>query len=470
MADLSSISKEICKNRNLEKNLSTYMDSMMTLYSRFSYIKLSMNYYTFCDVVSELDDEISREVVKILASLNGIIDANIVNTSDREETNKALERLNTIRDSITETMDVVTAYVDRLAVFEHILNRVEYKFSDEETDENYYDNQLANDIMHYILSDRDSVVMNGKIAEIIGQLPMRLTRKKFFELVQDAFGLYKGQEKSALNDFVYMLDTVSGIYTPKGFEARFPDLHEILLKLSSCNYKEMTKEEYDKAHEMLSYAVSFVTKTSDLYVQLMEIINDTFIILLARPYAFHDSVETKNCIDIIETVMKTADGSMEEVYEDITDKFISFEGRQERIYSQISSNDYVIDEINQSFLDQIRENGLEDAFESLRKIEKLASGSYFVSLLDNSEGGKVSEEDAGDAFSKYYEKLSGVFKNSEREYNRAVMAMVLSSLPVFFNNLDEIVQYVKTSLEQCTEPSERKATAALIQMLVEEND
>lgn len=470
MADLSSISKDICKKKNLNKNLSAYIDGMMTLYSRFSHIKLSMNYYTFCDVVSELDDEVLREVVRILASLNGIIEADVVNNSGEEESRKAMARLSALRDSITATMEIITAYVDRLALYEHILNRVEYKFSDEELDENYYENQLTGDILNYILSDKDSVVMNGKIAELVGQLPMRLTRNKFFELVKDAFGLYKGQEKTSLDDFTYMLDTVSGIYAPREFETRFPDLNEILHKLSSCNYKEMTKEEYDKTHEMLSYAVSFVTKTSDLYVLLMELINDTFIILLAKPYAFHDSVEIQNCISIIENVMKTADCGTEEVYEDITDKFISLEGRQERIFSQISSNDYVIDEINRTLLDEVKANELKEPFERLKKIGKLASGSYFVSLEDEKETEDASEEDVNNAFLRYHDALSGVFKTAGREYNRAVMSAVLSSLPVFFNNMDEIVNYVRTSLSQCTETAEKKAAAALIRMLMEEND
>lgn len=469
MADLNSISKDICKKKNLDKNLSSYINNMMTLYSRFSYIKLSMNYYTFCDVISELDDDISREVVKVLASLNGIIDTDIVNTSSDRDEKEAVRRLFSIRDSITETMEIVTAYVDRLAVFEHILNRVEYKFSDDAFDEDYYDNRFANDILNYILSDRDSVVINGKIAEVIGQLPMRLTRNKFFELVRDAFGLYKGQEKSALNDFIYMLETVSGIYMPEGFETRFPDLNEILAKLSSADYKGMSENEYKKAQELLDYAVSFVTKASDLYVQLMELVNDTLIILLSKSYAFHDSTETANCISIISSVMQNSVSGMEEIDEDITDRFISFEGKQEKIYSQISSNDYVIDEINQSFCDEIKANDLEEAFHNLNMIGKLASGSNFVSLAENEVSGNASDEDIESAFEKYHDSLAGIFKSGTKEYNRAVMSVVLASLPVFFNNVDEILNYIKTSLSQCSEEAEKRACTALIQMLIEDD-
>ena len=35
---------------------------------------------------------------------------------------------------------------------------------------------MTNEIMHYILSDKDNVVINGKISEIVGQLPVRMLK------------------------------------------------------------------------------------------------------------------------------------------------------------------------------------------------------------------------------------------------------------------------------------------------------
>ena len=46
---------------------------------------------------------------------------------------------------------------------------------------------MTNEIMHYILSDKDNVVINGKISEIVGQLPVRMLKDRFFEHIRDAF-------------------------------------------------------------------------------------------------------------------------------------------------------------------------------------------------------------------------------------------------------------------------------------------
>lgn len=471
MAELNVIAKEICKKKNLDRNLSEYISSMMTCYSRFSYIKLSMNYYTFCDVLNEENSETARELTGVLALLNGMIEANIVNNAEDEQRRETLKRLMVLRQSVMDTMEIVTAYVDRFSVIEHILNRVEFRFSKAELDDNYYDNGLANDIINYILSDRDAAVMNSRIAEIVGQLPVRLTRNKFFELVKDAFGLYKGQEKSAAKDFVYMLDTVSGIYEPAGFAQRFPELFEILTRLSEMNYKELSREEFDSASRELSYAVSYLTKTSDLYVQMMELINDTAVILLTAPFAFHDQKEIGNSIAIIREVMEKNGEELtgEDFLSDITDRFIFFEGRQEKIYSQISSNDYVIDEIEKSFAGEISQNGLTEAFDDLKKAAKLSSGSNFVSLDETEDDRKVMEaSDIEEMFAIYQEKMSAKFQCGSQILNRAVMSAVLASLPVFFNNINEIMTFVQTSLSQCSDLAEKKACVSLMRMIIED--
>ena len=40
--------------------------------------------------------------------------------------------LNSFREQIIEIMEVITAYVDRLRIYEHVLNRVEYRFNEGE--------------------------------------------------------------------------------------------------------------------------------------------------------------------------------------------------------------------------------------------------------------------------------------------------------------------------------------------------
>ena len=61
------------------------------------------------------------------------------------------------------------------------------------------------------------------------------------------------------------------------------------------------------------------------------------------------------------------------------------------------------------------------------------------------------------------------FKNMDVMVKRAVMAAVLSSLPVFFNNTEEIQGYINNSLMQCNDEAEQKAVVELVKMMISDN-
>jgi hypothetical protein len=462
MPDISDISKSIERKKQLDTNLLRYVKAMAGLYHRLSSMKLAMNYYMFAEQQIDEKDSDTRQVRELFGSLNEVILENVL-ADGNEALEQDMEKLSDIRSQIIATMEIVTAYVDRLAIYEHILNRVEFEFSDEEFDENYYENSFTNDIMHYIIEVNDAAVSNGRIGEMVTQLPMRLTRQKFFERLKDAFSLYKGNDLSSLNDFAYMVRTLSGIYEPEGFGVRFEYIHELYRELEQADYKDIDKAQYEKLSDILSIAAQAVTGLSDLYVNLMELVNDAYIILLTKEYAIMDSDEQAACHNILQSAM-----SLETQQEDVNDSFICLEGHQERVYNQISSNDYVIDTVLENLKDEAVQSGVYEAFQKLRQCAKLSSGSYFVVLADNPDIRTATQEDVERVYESILTPLQNSFAEHPTIFNRAVMAIVLGSLPVFFENVDEIQSYINTSLSQCRSRSERMACVKLIRMIIDE--
>lgn len=464
MPDISEISKLIERKKHLDTSLPRYVKSMASLYNRLSSIKLAMNYYMYNEVIEESSENEKNHIMSLLDRLNDIIRKNVLEAS--ENFNDSIEILDSIRSEIISAMETVTAYVDRLAIYEHILNRVEFRFSDDEFDSNYYDNLFTNDIMHYILEKNDSSITNGRICEIVSQLPMRLTRQKFFELLKDAFSLYKGNSMTSLDDFSYMIKTLSGIYEPDGFNDRFPDIKSLYDILENADYSTTDKEVFDKLSDTLLVATESITKLSDLYVGIMELVNDTYIILLTDKEAINDNDERSDCHFIIKEVM---DGTNpDEAGSDINDSFINLEGHQERIYAQISSNDHIIDNVIDNMSAAAEELGLTGDFRALRVCARLSSGSHFVPVDDTEEKGMAGEADIEAAYNDVFNELQDKFKKQPVIVNRAVMSIVLGSLPVFFNNVDEIQKYINVSLSQCRDMAERAACVTLIRMIIDE--
>lgn len=460
MADITEISKAIERKKQLEKNLPSYATTMKSLYNRLGNIMLAFNYYMMAEQMEEL--VVSKEVRELFDELTEIITRNTTTIPSEKEREADLQKLVSMRENIISTMEILTAYVDRFAIYEHLLNRLEFSFSEEEFDEEYYDTHFTNDIMHYILGNSDNTVTNQRICEMVSQLPMRMSRQKFFELLKDSFMLYKGSDLSAVNDFAYMIRTLSGIYTPKEMDTKFLDIKELYDVLSVADYATESKEEYEKLADTLSVATEMVSGLSDFYMNLMDIVNNTYIITMTGDSAILDVRELQACKNII----LEAIGNNTDV--DVNDCFIQLEGHQERIYAQISSNDHIIDMVQNDLWDDAKNAKVTTEFEQLAKCAKLSSGSLFVDLKQNGPSKKAEENDILAIYEDILGKLQNSFKDRAVVINRAVMAIILGSLPVFFNNVDEIQAYINTALTQCRNKAERLACVSLIKMIMDE--
>ena len=210
MKDLKSITRQIGSKRDLEVNLPMYSSRMFDLYNKFSNIKFSMNYYTLSEVFEEnTQGEYEKD---IFDRINNIIKHGIIE-DDGSKREEYITEIDSVRKDITKRMEVVTSFVDKFQIYEYVLNRIEFRYDDSEFSSEYYENRFTNDIMHYIIKDKETV--NAKISEIIAQLPIRITKTKFYERINEAFSLYKEGSRSSFDEFVYMIRTVSMLYEPE---------------------------------------------------------------------------------------------------------------------------------------------------------------------------------------------------------------------------------------------------------------
>jgi hypothetical protein len=443
----------------VEENLDKYIRGISSMYNALAYIKLSMNYYTMYDMNRELDetdelyDKMYDEFVEIVGRLlKGELDVPVIEN---------------FRQRIINVMDVVVAYIDRLRIYEHILNRVEYRFKDADFDKAYYNTYLTNDLMHYILSDKDNVVINSKIANIVGQLPVRISKNTYFEHIRDAFSLYHGAQKGTIDDFKYSLSTTSMLTEPDNFSDIFPDMPHIFEELKNADYANIDGDEYLRLHGLLETGANKMNKCADLFVLLASMVNDIYTIVLSDAYKLGDTEEVELAREIIiELYESDAEGNR--ITDEISDKFVRFEGKQERIMDTISGCDYVVHEFPESHSAELEEAGKTADFEVLSKVAKLQSGSEFVQLHGDEDYSEIPDDSYADkASDELIEDMTKLFENVSIQVRRAVMATVLSQLPVFFNNTEEIQSYINISLMQCSDDAEQKATVEILKALME---
>ena len=462
MKNLSYIAGEITKGKNLAENLLKYSNGMSSMYNGLGFIKMSMNYYTVLDIARDLKDD--SGLLQMIDKVNELVEKYIVD--DKSDDYAAFEELNSFREQIIEIMEVITAYVDRLRIYEHVLNRVEYRFTEDKLDYDYYNTYMTNDIMHYILSDKDNVVINGKISEMVGQLPVRMLKDRFYEHIRDAFTLYHGAGKDSIDDFFYTLSTSAMLSSEAGFDS-FPDVYDIYKTLAAADYKNIDKDEFVRLKGALDIATEKMTDYADVYVLLAQVVNDALTVVLTRANTLDRIEEIQIAKNVIE---RTRQGYISgDRFEDISEEFSVFEGKQERILQVVSSGDYAVEYCLGNFTDELENQGLLSAYNSLSKTLKLQSGSDFVKL-DNPVFDDIPDDSYADnTAEKLIIELDESFKNMDVMVKRAVMATVLSSLPVFFNNTEEIQGYINNSLMQCNDEAEQKAVVELVKMMISDN-
>ncbi len=465
MAELTTAVNELLKSKKPEENLRTYTDGLGSLYKKMSYLRLSMNYFTLAQMYGEFTKAKKTEVedaVKAVQKLVGLVlEWNMSEHMDEE----AAAIAEAARNSIIAKMEDLTAYIDGLRVYEYMLNRVEFRFKKSDFNNDYYGEKFEKDIIHYITSDKDNSAINMKLGQVIEQLPMRLSKNKFFDILKDSLSLYKGSEKLSVQDFVYMIRTSgtleSGCMTP------LASLEKYYVNLKDADYENMDEKTFDFLRGELDAASELATEYSDTYVAFAEVINDIYsIILTGDATVLYDITEKNKLFGIIKKTWDYFEGEADLEDEDAF-VFADFEGVQERLSSLIFNPETALEEIedtNHYIIDKI---GMKDVFTRLFKVKLLQSVSTFARLSDEEAlHEEADEEYINDITARLIEEFSALFDKHDKKYRRAVMAVVLSGLPAFFNNLEEFKAYMHVALGQCSDDAEKAACMSLINMMI----
>ena len=270
------IEKEILKGRDLEKNISDYVIQMMDYYGRYSCVRLSMNYFTYYEMSDEGGKDKKRQKLteRFHEVIKGILEGG--------DTEKLISVLTGLRQEVITIMSELTACVDILNIYEYCFNRIEYRYQDGSRFLKQTDEEVTRDILNYILNEKDNVVINGKICEVVRQLPLRMTKGRFFELLKEGMKVYKESEKGSVDDFLYMLRTVAMLDTADAPSKVSEEIGLICRKFAEADLKNLTQEEFQQLQEKLQFAADYIQESVSHYMLLAENINDAYVMLLTN--------------------------------------------------------------------------------------------------------------------------------------------------------------------------------------------
>ena len=446
---------DIAADRDREENIIKYQKLLASALYNYSAIKLSLNFFTGLEMSDEYENEY---ITKIGLILKDTI------LAGRKPSDDDIKTITDLRDSITGKMKVLTSYTDALEIFEYVLNRREADIKGT-TSANVDIYSLADAMYRFVFSDNDKVIVNTRIQDFIAQLPVRMTKQRFLDIVTNSLSIYKGGEQESLMDFADTIRDTAIARTPDGFETEYPELFKIYSELRDADYSALDSIGYDNLSASLSKATQEIESEVTDYLMVMEIINDTLILAYTADIA-EEKYRTKEC-DVALKILSSLAGS-EDIYKaaEETDALLpELEGTQENSYEELIPIESNLDELITSYAPEFPENeSMQKNFEALRRADMLTSSSLFMDIDKNfSIVNNVADDDFVNKIKEEVTRdLSDALAGKNKYIRRSIMAKVLSTMPVFFNTQDEIKQYFEEALLGCNDNAELTACEAIV--------
>jgi len=334
------------------------------------------------------------------------------------------------------------------------MNRVEAVFEEAGEPAAMDNDAVAKEILQWIFSEEEPALINQHIKEMVSCLPVRMTKGKFLELVENAFSIYKDSDPKSVEMFDYMLRSASGLYTPKGMAKSYSKLDKVKKLFESKSLAELSGEEYAERKEALAEGTEYIRNATECLSDIQAVANALMTVLLTKQY-FTLSAERASVRpqEMTKTLLSGAPIDAERL-------FAGVETEMEAVSEEIMGLEASLLFVKENLEKQVNELMLSVVYRRLLTVQRLNSSSAYASL---EEEAPVEEEG-------YLQKVKDAFlidiknslENGSRVQNRAVMAAVLRELPVFFNNHTEVMNYVRNALDGCRDEKEKKISVDLL--------
>ena len=463
--------KKLHSNKEVGDLLPEYLKQSMILHDGYTRIKLMMEYYMFYEVVTEDINPYIAMAKEMITSLNETVGQAMSDTLDDTQRKQLVDHILAMRTEVIDRMQVLTGYVDCFVVYEYILNRIQYRFDEKEVLPE--DTAFAQEVMNFIFGSNDNVTINDNLRVVLGQLPMRMTRSHYFDLIKNCISVYKGSEIESLEGFLYMFRTSAMLYKHPAQEQYFTEFAGVLQELMEADYEHMDRTLYELYAEKVRVSASKLNDLSDLYMQIGQIINGVYTLVVTEPYCVDEEKMT-----VVDDVIRGINALFLEKEIDLwqredllteedrlnwlAEKLPAVEGQQEKLYQSVNVAEAALDELLEGRAEEIEAAGLSDAFIKLHHLSQLNSSSVFAPLESQESAGIVTAEIAEQETEKLLSELKELFQGRSRMFRRAIMAATVEKLPTFFKSAQEIADYMMNALNQCDDEAEKCASKQLI--------
>ena len=452
MSKKTSAMLDIKKGKNLERSLPAFADELSAVYGKAAILNLSMNYANY--FVNTKEKETDRSFDGAKEKINALIKSVIVEGKFSKE---SIEEVEKIREEVKEGVDAATAFLSAFENFNYVLSR---KLPNKEYDGKEFDtDEEARKILAFIFEDDDNIAINSKIQRVISELPIRYTKGKFFDIIETSVDRYTGGQKKALKAFAYMVRQAGMIYDLGKMQKLYPDIADEFEYFKNYEFDKATEKKLLSESIKLNAVIARCSELTDDGILVMEVVNDLYAVLLNWESIDMSAAEFElEMIKFTNESFANEDMSLDEFDVKMAEIFSKLEGKLEDVYEELLGFEGTLFDVLNRFAKETSDFGLTDKYEDLHKCSILKQGSLFADLTDLEETGVVEGTDLEALKEKLRAEFERIFEEVDRSVRRGIMAQVIGSVPVYFENRTEVMDYIRSSLTSCNSREELVGT------------
>lgn len=435
-------------------------------YFSMAVIQAATDYYIFYETWAgePKEDDARKHTLAELQIADALVErtSELLNrfyTGEIDDVNAFSEKAFALRDEIKQKALSIATYTDVFRLYEFLINRA--KPVDPASLKPVDNDMAARDILSAIFKTGDNPVINDNIRNAVQQLPLRMTKSKFFDILEDSLRKYIDGDSSSLEREIYMLRSSAGIYERDG--GLVPELESAVNFLENIDFAAMTEAVYDDASNRLVEVMSLMSDLGEVLQSLEHIVNLLCVIAITLDKVEASFIDDATGMRVLtdEAYAGLSSDCASEMSAKALDCFSALEGRFEFLAEKLS---HIQSKVASAYKGNL-ELETPAVLAELDKCERLLSPSVFADLVDD-ETTVLTQEDIIGSFNKLKAELAEQFSKDTKNVYRARMAAVLSQLPVFFNSRTEVMNYVRDSLESCHDAYEKMVSVRLLLDLI----
>ncbi len=464
MTDIHAIIRNLKSKNNQEENLKAYFEELSGRYEQYFTVTLAFSFLELCGILKDAADANEAFPDIYDGTLSGIC-------TDLSEALQAYYlngdavssgRMTALRSEHIAAVERISNAVDVYTLDEYILNRIEYRFAENGSPEKEFTDGDLTDMLIAWLTGIPRDVQNLSIARIVEQLPVRMTKNRFYEMLSERLGIYKESDTEALSSVVSMLLSASGLNEDLPADPLYAPLIRMDQALRTDDLKNVSKKDFEIYENTLLASSIALNRNMDLGSALQNVLNAFSGVLLSGGHG--SGAASENAGILISKTLEWSENcqnGMDELYA-LCEKL---EGVLEETREKIEEAAGVLESIRLQY-------GKDDAEteESCRTMEMLSilSGNSAFAPLEPVQGVPVSDAFLREKEDLVLKRYASLFEEVKRPYLRAAMARAISVLPPHFSTQEEVENYIMDSLSGCRDEAEKRCCTELLKKITEE--